>query len=90
MTSPATATPLSVPRRRFNADGSAIVECPEQDPAAARRYAIDYWRGILEATYPDGSASYTQAARALAQLLGLAITEHRGLAMAAWQGGGHA
>ena len=61
------SAPQTFPRRRFDADGNAIVEWPEQDPAAARRYAIAYNRGILEATYPDGSPSYTPEWRALAQ-----------------------
>ena len=54
---------LRLPRRRFDDNGQSIVEWPAETPAEA----IAYWRGIINATRPDGYPVHRPEVLALAE-----------------------
>lgn len=52
---------IKIPRYQFDDNGNFIRE--EEDPAEARRYAINHCRNILTDTAGDGSPAYSQSMR---------------------------
>ena len=56
---------IKIPRYQFDDNGNFIRE--EEDPAEARRYAMNYWRNILTDTARDGSPAYSQSMREKAE-----------------------